>query len=50
MKLECPCKDCVAPKRTATCHQTCEDYKKWVKKHLISKALIEENKRKENLI
>ena len=26
---ECPCKDCVPPKRSPTCHSTCPDYKEW---------------------
>lgn len=27
----CPCKGCVPPERTATCHSECEKYKEWVK-------------------
>ena len=27
-----PCQ-CVPPKRTATCHSICEEYKEWLKTH-----------------
>lgn len=26
---ESPCRHCKPPKRTATCHATCPDYKEW---------------------
>jgi hypothetical protein len=26
---ESPCRHCKPPKRTATCHSTCPDYKEW---------------------
>lgn len=26
----CPCKDCVPPERTSTCHSHCGKYIKWV--------------------
>ena len=27
--MKCPCDGCKPPKRTATCHAECEDYKEW---------------------
>ena len=43
--MNCPCKNCVPPKRTPDCHSTCEDYKKWSEEHKkekeLSKAYIE---------
>ena len=43
--MNCPCKNCVPPKRTPGCHSTCEDYKKWSEEHKkekeLSKAYIE---------
>ena len=29
MKPNCPCKDCVAPKRTSDCHIHCKEYNTW---------------------
>ena len=26
---ECPCKDCVAPKRFPGCHASCKEYLEW---------------------
>jgi hypothetical protein len=26
---ECPCKDCVAPKRHSGCHSVCPEYRDW---------------------
>lgn len=26
---ECPCKNCVPPKRNADCHGKCPEYKEW---------------------
>lgn len=26
---ECPCRHCVPPIRTSTCHCTCQNYKTW---------------------
>ena len=26
---DCPCKGCVPPKRTPTCHSSCTDYAEW---------------------
>lgn len=40
MKLECPCDGCVPPKRTATCHSTCNEYKKYVLKNEKRKQAI----------
>ena len=29
----CPCIDCVPPKRTSTCHSSCQEYKDWKTAH-----------------
>jgi hypothetical protein len=29
MPKESPCRYCVPPKRTPTCHSTCPEFKKW---------------------
>lgn len=29
MQKESPCRHCVPPKRTPTCHSGCPDYKEW---------------------
>ena len=26
---DCPCRGCVPPKRTPTCHSSCPDYAEW---------------------
>lgn len=43
--MDCPCKNCVPPKRTPYCHSTCEYYKKWCEEYKkekeLSKAYIE---------
>lgn len=30
---DCPCMGCVPPKRHATCHATCEEYRTWERMH-----------------
>ncbi len=36
---ECPCKGCMPPKRSSTCHGNCKEYLEW------STAKTEENER-----
>jgi hypothetical protein len=38
----CPCNGCVPPKRTPTCHSTCEAYKDWKIAHELERAKIME--------
>ena len=44
---ECPCRYCVPPKRSATCHSTCKDYIDWTVEHKQYKDKIAEAKRLE---
>lgn len=37
----CPCKDCVPPKRTPTCHPECKEYNDWIKARREFKEYIE---------
>ena len=43
--IDC-CKDCVPPKRTSTCHRTCERYKAQLEAHLQEKALCDKNRQR----
>lgn len=43
----CPCKGCVPPKRTSTCHSTCQDYIMWSAEHQARLNAIHEAKRHE---
>lgn len=37
--MECPCKNCVPPKRTPSCHSMCDAYIKWLEEHNKEKEL-----------
>lgn len=42
---DCPCRLCVPPKRSITCHTECEDYKKFAKDNAAMRE--ERNKKSE---
>ena len=46
----CPCRGCVPPQRSATCHATCNDYIEWDKEKEEKNRVIHENKEKANLL
>lgn len=48
MNNDCPCKDCVAPKRHSGCHSTCGEYIKWDKARKEELALMHKAHRIEN--
>lgn len=43
----CPCKDCVPPKRFPSCHGACEEYITWSKKHISHKMAVKAMKEKQ---
>ena len=48
MNDECPCRYCVPPKRTVTCHIDCPEHKEWHDKHEEKNALINARKNEES--
>lgn len=41
---ECPCRHCVPPKRSITCHSSCDEYTEWKTMHEAKNAKIKEAK------
>lgn len=41
----CPCRGCVPPKRTSTCHSECPEYIKWHNTRMEEKTKIYEARR-----
>lgn len=46
---ECPCKCCVPPKRTPTCHPSCKVYLTWKKELNEFNKKLREKRRYENI-
>lgn len=44
---DCPCKDCVAPKRYPGCHAECGEYTKWSTARTQKNEIIRENRNAE---
>lgn len=45
----CPCKECVPPKRCPGCHGSCAEYIAWQKKHIRHLAVVKEARGKEKI-
>ena len=43
----CPCKECVPPKRFPGCHGVCPEYIAWSKKHIRHCMAVRASKEKE---
>jgi hypothetical protein len=41
---KCPCKGCLPPKRSASCHSTCSAYAEWVEERAREKQAAWEQK------
>lgn len=50
MNDECPCRYCVPPKRNATCHTDCPEYRKWNTAHKERNDIINNKKNEESEI
>ena len=46
---DCPCKDCVAPKRKRACWSSCPEYIAWSKKHIKHKMAVRAAKEAQNV-
>ena len=47
---DCPCRHCVPPKRTYTCHITCKEYKDWSEAKRIRKCRQNKKERANSII
>ena len=45
----CPCKECVPPKRCPGCHGSCAEYIAWQKKHIRHLAAVRRAKEKQKV-
>ena len=48
--MECPCKDCVAPKRHPACHGTCSEFYKYNEERLGIKRAKRNAKKQDDMI
>ena len=45
----CPCKECVPPKRCVGCHGVCAEYIAWSKKHIRHKIAVNAAREKQKI-
>lgn len=50
MENVCPCKGCIPPKRSPTCHSTCIQYAGWKVEHDEEKERILSAKKKDEVV